>query len=65
MLRPAGLIIRAEWVPLSFAYYAVFWRSSLMYRSIAQDDHRKPRGYGTALFATEADASRAVGIFNG
>jgi hypothetical protein len=33
--------------------------------SVAQDDNRRPRGYGTALFGSEADASRAVQMFNG
>lgn len=33
--------------------------------SIARDEYRRPRGYGTALFANEADAARAVQMFNG
>lgn len=32
--------------------------------SVATDAHGKPRGFGTALFATEADATRAVLLFN-
>ncbi|WVQ74042.1 hypothetical protein IAR50_003624 [Cryptococcus sp. DSM 104548] len=31
---------------------------------VATDSHGKPRGFGTALFATEADATRAVALFN-
>ncbi|OXB37861.1 telomere maintenance protein [Cryptococcus neoformans] len=31
---------------------------------VATDAHGKPRGFGTALFATEADATRAVLLFN-
>ncbi|KAI9633132.1 uncharacterized protein MKK02DRAFT_8751, partial [Dioszegia hungarica] len=37
----------------------------IMRADVAQDDNRKPRGYGTALFATETDAARAVNMFNG
>lgn len=33
-------------------------------KSVATDAHGKPRGFGTALFATEADATRAVLLFN-
>ncbi|ORY27376.1 hypothetical protein BCR39DRAFT_560102 [Naematelia encephala] len=43
MLRPAGIIIRAD---------------------VATDEHNRPRGFGTALFATVADAAKAVHMFN-
>ena len=40
-------------------------RQSKLTNSVAQDDNRRPRGYGTALFASEQDAARAVQMFNG
>ncbi|KAK1921316.1 hypothetical protein DB88DRAFT_468638 [Papiliotrema laurentii] len=43
LLRPAGLIIRAD---------------------VATDSEGRPRGFGTALFATEQDAAKAVVMFN-
>ena len=43
LLRPAGLIIRAD---------------------VATDGDGRPRGFGTALFGTEADALAAVNMFN-
>ncbi|WVR03278.1 hypothetical protein IAU60_000269 [Kwoniella sp. DSM 27419] len=32
---------------------------------VATDGNGRPRGFGTALFASEGDAARAVGMFNG
>lgn len=35
-----------------------------MFSSVATDPDGRPRGFGTALFATEADAAKAVVMFN-
>ena len=43
LLRPAGIIIRAD---------------------VATDADGRPRGFGTALFATEKDATKAVAMYN-
>lgn len=63
MLRPAGTIIRAELV-FYFSFIRGVYFDADSGKSVATDAHGKPRGFGTALFATEADATRAVLLFN-